>query len=124
MSGRRRVLVPVAALLLLAGCTTPPGHAMGGAGMGSAAGGMGAGMGGHGGGMGLGGPGGVASSGGDPAQQCVRYREMMAGRTPEAQQAAMEAQMRAMHGGAVTSEQARMEREAMEKRCAAGPGAR
>lgn len=105
MSVRGLVGGPVAALVLLAGCGTQQGHGMAG-----------------GGGMGMGGQGGMGT--GNPAQMCAMYRDMMAGRTPAEQQAAMESQMRALHGGTVTPEQARMHRETMERHCAGAPGTR
>ena len=111
MKARSRVLVPVAALSLLVGCATQHGHGHGGAMMG-----------------GPGGPGGMGSmgsmGGGDPDGTCARYRQMMAGRSPAEQQAAMEARMRSMHGGDVTPEQARMQRETMDGPCAVGQRAR
>ncbi len=126
MKARSLILVPVAALALLAGCTTQQGPGMGGSGTGGSAGGMGGGMGmgGQGAGMGMGGAGGMGMGGGNQAQMCTMYRQMMAGKTPAEQQAAMEAQMRSMHGNTVTSEQARMQREMMEKNCAGASGTR
>jgi hypothetical protein len=75
-------------------------------------------------GMGMGGAGGMGMGAGNQAQMCAMYRQMMAGKSPAEQQAAMEAQMRSMHGGNVTPEQMRMQRDMMEKNCAAGSGAR
>jgi hypothetical protein len=62
--------------------------------------------------------------GGNPAQMCEMYRQMMAGKSPAEQQAAMESMMRSMHGGNVTPEQMRMQREMMERNCANAPGSR
>lgn len=116
------VLVPVAALALLAGCTTPYGSPPGAPGTGGSSGAMG--MGGSGGGMGMGGAGGMGMSGANQAQMCAMYRQMTAGKTPAEQQAAMEAQIRSMHGGNVTPDHVRMHREMMEKNCAGMSGAR
>jgi hypothetical protein len=128
MKLRRLVLVPVAALALLAGCTTPPGHGAGGPGMGGpgAGRGSGGGMGMHGPGTGAQGPGGGMGMGaaGDQAQSCAMYREMMAGKSPAEQQAAVEARMRSMHGEQATPERTRMYREMMEKNCAGASGTR
>jgi hypothetical protein len=127
MKARSLALAPVVAFALLAGCTTQQGQGssgspMGGSGaMGSSGSGMG--MGGSG-GMGMGGPGGMGMSGGNQAQMCAMYRQMMAGKSAAEQQAAMESQMRSMHGGTVTPEQVRMHREMMEKNCAGASGTR
>jgi hypothetical protein len=113
MKSRSLMLVPVAALALLSGCTTQQGH-----------GSHGSMMGGSGSGMGMGGSGGMGMSGGDPAQMCAMHRQMMAGKSPAEQHAVMEARMRSMHGGTVTPEQVRMHREMMDKNCAVTPGTR
>jgi hypothetical protein len=109
MKLRSLILVPVASLVLLAGCTSPHGR-MAGSGPGMAMGGMG-------------GPGMAGQSmpmgGANQAQMCDMYRQMMAGKTPAEQQAAMESMMRSMHGGNVTPEQMRMQREMMERNCPA-----
>lgn len=121
MKARSIVLVPVAAFALLAGCTTQQGQSPGSPPMGGpgAMGGPGGGM-----GMGMGGAGGMGMSGGNQAQMCAMYRQMMAGKSPAEQQAAMEGQMRSMHGGNVTPEQVRMRREMMEKNCAGASSTR
>ncbi|MFM1991668.1 MAG: hypothetical protein RJA99_4625 [Pseudomonadota bacterium] len=99
MKTRSLMLVPVAALTFLAGCSTQQGQGSGGSMMGGSGGGM-------------------AMGGGNSAQMCEMYRQMMAGKSPAEQQSAMEAHMRSMHGSNVTPEQARMHREMMEKNCA------
>jgi hypothetical protein len=102
---RSLVLVPVVSLAVLAGCTGPHGRM---AGMGPGPGMMGSpGMAGQ----------TMPMGGGNPAQMCEMYRQMMAGKTPTEQQAAMESMMRSMHGGNVTPEQMRMQREMMERNC-------
>lgn len=116
MKARSLMLVPVAALALLAGCSTQPGQGSSGSMMGGGPGGMSGS-----GGMGMGGSGGMGMSGGDAAQMCAMHRQMMAGKSPAEQNAAMEAQMRSMHGGNVSPEQVRMHREMMEKNCAGTP---
>jgi hypothetical protein len=109
MKLRSLILVPVASLVVLAGCTSPHGRMMGGS-PGMAMGGMGPGAGMAGQSMPMG--------GGNPAMMCEMYRQMMAGKTPAEQQAAMESMMRSMHGGNFTPEQMRMQREMMERNCA------
>jgi hypothetical protein len=110
MKASSLMLVPVAALALLSACTSPQGH--------------GSMMGGSGSGTGMGGSGGMGMAGGDSAQMCAMHRQMMAGKSPAEQNAAMEAQMRSMHGGNVTPEQVRMHREMMEKNCGGTAGTR
>ena len=122
MKARSLMLVPVAALALLFGCATPPGQGSTGSTMGGSGSGMG--MGGSGSGMGMGGSGGMGMAGGDPAQMCAMHRQMMAGKSPAEQQAAMETQMRSMHGGSATPEQVRMHREMMDKNCPGTAGTR
>ena len=105
MTARSLVLVPVVTLSLLVGCTTQHGPR-------------------HWGPM-MGGPGGQGSiGGGDPDAMCAMDRPTMAGKSPAEQQAAMDVRMRSMHGGNVTPEQARMQRETMQRNCAVDPGAR
>lgn len=114
---RMLLLVPAAAMVVLAGCATGDGSAMGGPGMG---GGPGSGpMVGHGGGSGQG-----MGMGGDMAQMCAMYREMAAGKSPAEQREAIEQRMRSMHSGSMTPEQMRMRREMMERNCAASPAGR
>jgi hypothetical protein len=110
MKARSLVLVPVAVIAFLAGCTSQHGQGTGS----STMGGPGA----------MGGAGGMGMGGGNQAQMCTMYRQMMAGKSPAEQQAAMEAQMRSMHGGNVTPDQVRMQREMMERNCPGSSGTR
>ena len=56
------------------------------------------------------------------AQMCDMHRSMMAGKSPEEQQAMMESHMKAMHGS-VDPQMVTQHRQMMEKNCAdAGPG--
>lgn len=104
MKARNLTLIhSLAALMVLAGCSTPPTPSSQGA------------M------MGMGGAGGTGMGGANTAQMCAMHRQMMEGKSPAEQQAAMVAQMRTMQGGGnVTPEQARMHREMMDRNCAAG----
>ena len=116
MKARSLMLVPVAALALLAGCSTQPGQGSSGSMMGGGPGGMSGS-----GGIGRGGAGGLGMAGGEGAQMCAMHRPKKAGKAPAERSAATEAQMRSMHGGNVSPEQVRMHREMMEKNCAGTP---
>jgi hypothetical protein len=54
---------------------------------------------------------------GDMAQMCDMHQKMMAGKSPQEQQAMMEQHMKAMHGN-VNPEMVAKHREMMEKNCA------
>ncbi len=66
----------------------------------------------------------MMGSGGDGSRTCAFYRRLAEGKSPDEQRAAIEAQMQSMHGGALTPEQLRARREAMERYCAGAPAAR
>lgn len=108
MTVRSLSLYLIAAIAVLAGCTAP--HMQTGAGPGMA----GYGSGGYSGGMGMG-PG---MGGAHRAHMCAMHRQVMAGKSPTDQLAAAEAQLRLMHGGNVTPDQARWHLERMDKYCA------
>ncbi len=66
-----------------------------------------------------GGPGGMGGmGGGDSTQRCEMHRQMMAGKTPDEQRAAVEAHIRQMHGSV---DQAHVDRhmQMMASRCGA-----
>ena len=100
----RILVVAPAAALLLAGCMHR-GGGMGGAGMGP-------------------GPAGGMGTGGDMAQMCSMYRQMGASNSPAERRAALEAQMRSMHGGTLDPQQMQARIEMMERQCAQLPANR
>ena len=70
------------------------------------------------------GPGPMGGPGGDGSRMCAFYRDLTQRTSPDEQRAAVEAQMQSMHGGALTPEQLRARREAMERYCADAPATR
>lgn len=54
---------------------------------------------------------------GDMVQMCDMHQKMMAGKSPQEQQAMMEQHMKAMHGNNVTPEMVAQHREMMDKNC-------
>ena len=59
---------------------------------------------------------------GDMTQMCDMHQKMMAGKSPQEQQAMMEQHMKAMHGD-VDPQMVARHREMMEKNCATVPAA-
>lgn len=55
----------------------------------------------------------------DMTQMCAMHRQMMDGKTPAEQQAAIEAYIKSRHGGAASTDHAQRHRDMMDKRCAA-----
>ena len=114
MKMRSAIATVAATLSLLAGCTAD-GPSGPGWGRGPEHGPM----------MGYGpGPGPMGGPGGDGSRMCAFYRDLTQRMSPDEQRAAVEAQMQSMHGGALTPEQLRARREAMERYCADAPATR
>jgi hypothetical protein len=117
MKMRSAITTAAATLSLLAGCTVDGPSGPGGPGWGRGPG--------HGPMMGHGaGPGPMGGPGGDGSRMCTFYRDLTQGTSPDEQRAAVEAQMQSMHGGALTPEQLRARREAMERYCTDAPATR